>query len=757
LDNLLDLVLCNDANCIIDTQVTSPFSTSDHNTVQFKITNTSSQSFFDKDFTLYDFNHADWSQIQSYLSTIDFDTLLTSDETIDAKFESFYAILFNCIDLYVPQRKVNKVKRARSTNYPPGIRKLQRKKATAWRLYKAFHTPESLSSYKKIALHCRSAVQAFIAKRESSLIDNGNIGSFFRYANNKFSSKSSVPILKDESGAFIHDSVDKANILQSVFTGKFITDNGVIPNKCTNNSLENKLNDIVFTPVLIERVLKKLKVKTKGGPDGVPPIFLKQCSALLCKPLAILFSSSFNCGYLPEDWLRSYITPLFKKGVTSDPNNYRPVALTATLCKVMESVIKDQLLQYLTSKGLISKKQHAFIKNHSTATNLLECTHDWFVSLNSRHSTDIVYIDFSRAFDSIVFKKLLCKLESYGINGKLLAWIEAFLNNRSQCVVIDHCFSSVSSVLSGVPQGSVLGPILFLIFINDLESICCGESNIMLFADDAKLYSRIDIDQPSVSLQHSLDRLSHWAESWQLAINISKCCVLSTCSNKAVSCNSYYLDRNLIPSTSYILDLGITITSDLSFHTHINNIVAKALQRNSTFFRGFVSRNLNLCRKAFVTYIRPLLEYNSIVWNPIHIYLIDLVESVQRKFTKRILLLSGLSYAERLARLGLESLELRRLRFDLINYFKVLNNVSPITPCDHFLIHQPLPSSRSSMPYLQKPLRSNSKLSSSFFYRQVDAWNYLPCALKSSSSLTSFKSALKKVNLSLFLKGNSLK
>ena len=131
---------------------------------------------------------------------------------------------------------------------------MQRKKATAWRLYKAFHTPESLSSYKKVALHCRSAVQAFIAERESSLIDNGNIGSFFRYANNKFSSKSSVPILKDDSGAFVHDSVDKANILQSVFTGKFITDNGVIPNTCTNNNLEDKLNDIIFTPVLIERV-----------------------------------------------------------------------------------------------------------------------------------------------------------------------------------------------------------------------------------------------------------------------------------------------------------------------------------------------------------------------------------------------------------------------------------------------------------------------------------------------------------------------
>ena len=142
----------------------------------------------------------------------------------------------------------------------------------------------------------------------------------------------------------------------------------------------------------------------------------------------------------------------------------------------------------------------------------------------------------------------------------------------------------------------------------------------MLLADDAKLYSRIYIDQPSIFLQHLLDCLSSWADSWQLAINISKCCVISTCFNKAVSSNKYYLDRNLIPSTTYTFDLGNTITNNLSFHTHFNNIVSKALQRNSIFFRGFVSRNLSPCRKAFITYIRPLLEYNSVVWIPTHIF-----------------------------------------------------------------------------------------------------------------------------------------
>jgi hypothetical protein len=204
----------------------------------------------------------------------------------------------------------------------------------------------------------------------------------------------------------------------------------------------------------------------------------------------------------------SYITPIYKKGNAADASNYRPISLTATMSKLIESVIKDQMVQFLVDKGILNKHQHAFINKHSTATNLLECIRDWQIGLNSRSQTDVVYIDFSKAFDSIVHSKLLFKLELYGITGLLLRWIEVFLSNRLQRVVLDYCFSPVCDVISRVPQGSVLGPILFLVYVNDIDSVCCGKTALQLFADDAKIYSQVEMNNSSVSLQQTLHLLS---------------------------------------------------------------------------------------------------------------------------------------------------------------------------------------------------------------------------------------------------------
>jgi hypothetical protein len=259
-------------------------------------------------------------------------------------------------------------------------------------------------------------------------------------------------------------------------------------------------------------------------------------------------------------------------------------------------------------------------------------------------------------------------------------------------LLLDYCFSSVCNVVSGVPRGSVLGPILFLIYINDLDSVCCGNTVLQLFADDAKLYSNIDINSTFASLQQSLDKLTHWANDWQLTTNVSKCLVVSISVKYEPAQLNYYINGIPVPRQYSPVDLGVTICSNLSFEIHISNIVSKARQRLSILFRGFLTRNIYIIRQVFITYVRPILEYNSIVWNPGFTYLIDLLEGVQRNFTERQPSISAKIYLARLASLDLELLELKRLRADLVYYFKIFKNLTPHDPDKVSMIYTPIPS-----------------------------------------------------------------
>ena len=263
-----------------------------------------------------------------------------------------------------------------------------------------------------------------------------------------------------------------------------------------------------------------------------------------------------------------------------------------------------------------------------------------------------------------------------------------------------NVFSSVSSVISGVPQGSVLGPVLFLVFINDIDSICPGRSRLKLFADDLKIHSIVDINNPTATIQQSLNQLVKWSAEWQLPINIKKCSFVTinrSESHTTHTASDYYLDGSPLVKSSSVMDLGIEINSDLSFQSHIGSIVAKARQRVGGLFRGFHTRQARLLKKAYITYIRPLLEYNSNIWNPTQVYFIDLLESVQRAFTKRVQAISNLSYTERLGIFSLEPLELRRLRYDLVQYYKILDNLTPLLPADYFRLHYPLEILRQTL------------------------------------------------------------
>ena len=334
-------------------------------------------------------------------------------------------------------------------------------------------------------------------------------------------------------------------------------------------------------------------------------------------------------------------------------NNYRPVSLTSITCKILESFITDAIRNYMEKNNLFSKCQHGFRQHRSCVTQLLEVLNDLTTFIENQQDIDIIYLDFSKAFDSVPHQRLLNKLQAYGIDGNLLKWISNFLNNRKQRVRVNDSYSEYSTVTSGIPQGSILGPILFITYINDLPE--CLESICKIFADDTKLYGP---SSQHDKLQRDLLRLLEWSRIWQLGFNIEKCSILHVGRNNEK--HTYYMDSNnskVLNITDSEKDLGVTFTSDLKFDTHITNIVNKGNQLTGLIKRSFSYIDAKMFNKLYKAIVRPHLEYANIIWHPIYKRQLRSIENIQRRATKLVPELKNLTYYERLTALDLPSIQ----------------------------------------------------------------------------------------------------
>ncbi len=360
-------------------------------------------------------------------------------------------------------------------------------------------------------------------------------------------------------------------------------------------------------------------------------------------------------------------------------------------------------------------------------------------------------MDFAKAFDSVSIPKLLLKLKSFGIQGLLLSCIESFLTDRHQRVKVGRVFSSKLSVISGVPQGSVLGPFLFLLFINDLPMIFDEQVESKLFADDLKSYNLDDYRLNPHSTQTSLDSLNEWTSRWQLKLAIPKCgsLTLKGCSS-FLDTENLYIANNLLPAFVSVNDLGVLIDCDLTFTAHISGVISKAKQRIYLLFKSFQTRNISLMVFAYITYVLPILEYCSTIWSPSKLGDIDRLEDVQRYFTKRLDGLWYLNYENRLIACSLRSLELRRLLNDLILCFKIVHNLIGLTFSEFFEL-DPNQRTRGHNFKLRQPKCITARRRNFFASRVVPAWNALPETLVNSVSVLSFKRGVRSVDLSRFL------
>ena len=355
---------------------------------------------------------------------------------------------------------------------------------------KHLQTEESVNQYKNVLAKKKKEIEKSIRLSQVNLANNSkDFKEFFKYFSNISKSKTKIgPLTKD--GILAESDLEKAEILNSHFSSVFIEENlNHIPqyDLPPTKYISYPFKDFIISEEEAEYHINHLTDNKSPDPDEIHPIILKSAPQSFSHALTILYNRSLTFGEVPVDWKLAHITPVFKKGKQTDPSNYRPISLTSIVCKILEKIIREKMFHHLVTNKLISDSQHGFIKGKSCLTNLIEFFENIINWNDENNPIDCIYLDISRAFDTVAHRKLIMKLKKYGFGEKLITWIKNWLLNRKQRVILNGEKSNWRNVLSGTPQGTVLSTVLFLVYIDDADEVLKHLKVIISkFADDMK-------------------------------------------------------------------------------------------------------------------------------------------------------------------------------------------------------------------------------------------------------------------------------
>lgn len=363
-------------------------------------------------------------------------------------------------------------------------------------------------------------------------------------------------------------------------------------------------------------MLLNLNIKKSAGSDGIPNAFLRRYAEQISGYLTKLFNLSITTGDTPSDWRIARVKPIYKKGDRLSVNNYRPVSVISTCCKLLEHAVARYIQEFSADRNVLSPHQHGFRRSMSTVTQLVSNVHEILGVLDVSGQVDMVFLDFSKAFDKVPHGKLLYKLECLGLPSFIVTWIGAYLSNRSQFVEVKNCSSPVLPVTSGVPQGSVLGPLLFLIYVNDLIQVVSGTVSIRLFADDCVVFEEISCTNDHILLQNSICAIGDWCKRWGMILNSDKTVLLRVTRKKRVSAFTYSINNKPVTEVDKFKYLGVTLTNKFTWSEHISDICIASLRKLWFLKRKLKNAPIGTKLLAYNACIRSKLEYASVVWDP---------------------------------------------------------------------------------------------------------------------------------------------
>lgn len=718
--NILDLVFTNAPETVSEIVCLDGFS--DHKLLQLTL-NIPLQFTGVSNKTIRDYNRGDYNKINKELDTFLSGTFLTffSVRSVQENWLLFKETLCKLVEKYIPLIKVSGD--TRNPWFTKCLRRLRNKKK---RLYTNAKRTNSPTAWDRYGLFWKEYCSALAEAKDKYY--SHDLPSLLKHNPQKFwqvispNSGSHHISLCDSNHVPVSDK-DCAVAFNTFFSSVFTTeDHSNIP-QVTDLDYQY-MEPIDVTEDGIAGLINNLKLSSSSGPDNINSKILKNTVTLSSKFLYHIYRQSLSSGQLPSDWKTAKVVPVHKSGNKNSPENYRPISLTSICCKMLEHIIASHVYRHLESNNFFFSNQHGFRKGFSCETQLLEFTTDIHFNMDHSLQTDCIFLDFSKAFDRVAHCRLISKLSVLKLDSPTLSWIRNFLTNRQQFTIVNEYTSSLTYVTSGVPQGSVLGPLLFLIYINDLPNNI--SSCMRVFADDCILYRPIKSPDDHLILQHDLQIVSNWCEAWQMKLNSSKCKIMTFSRKTSNHSFSYHINTILVSQASAYKYLGVNLTSNLSWTSHITSICA-----NASKSLGYIRRNLRNCpsdirKLAFLTFVRPQLEFASPIWSPYHEYLIRMLEAIQNRASRFIS--RDYNYQSSITRIKLNlSLETLSSRRDIALLSLFHRYVYQMKPSNLPLVRAPCTSRRLHNDFSYNRIYGNTDaFNASALPRAIRFWNSLP-------------------------------
>ena len=754
----LDLLLTNVPKMLSGIKIlgAGEVCSSDHSAIAFKL-NINVKKRVPCKRKIYNFKKANWDGLIHDLKQVNWDSYLMYCDS-DTAWLRFKAILLSLCDKHIPKITI------KSEYQPPWFDsetfELNREKERWRALYKVSGNPDHQKKYKDCRAKFRFLAEEKMRNNFDDQDDPALISKKFWSHVKSTSNTSRIPETVNYGSQYRNSPGDQAELFNQFFVDQFTS-----PSKYDIDIDYQGDTDFNIDQNSVYFLLKTMNANKALGPDGIHGKILKNCATSLAYPLSLIFNTSFKTGAIPSEWKVANVVPVFKKGSKASVENYRPISLTCLTAKIFEKVVKKELLA--RCHHLINERQHGFLNGKSCTTQMVPFVTDLALTLNDSSRTDVIYFDFAKAFDSVNHDVILHKLKNnFKIDGSLLKLFVDYLRDRQQCVVVGGTKSTYRTVTSGVPQGSILGPLLFVLFINDMQEVVHQDTNMFLYADDTKIYREIIGHNDHLILQHDIDALYRWSQLNKMTFHPQKCKVLPVTLKTHFDWQMalpflerfpYSLNGVCLDYVAFEKDLGVLVSSKLSWTKQCQSLRSKASSRLGLLRRTchFV-QNIKQKRALYLALVRSQFEHCSVIWSPTSDAGFAQLESIQRRSVRWILSepkldleYDSLTYLNKLKSLDILPLESKMAHADVSLFHRILYQTVDIK-LPHYLkqvSHEQLSRLRSDHRDLNHVVCEIDErldaFSSSYFNRTYLFWNSLPAELRELEDYDEFQVRLK--------------